>query len=58
MGESLLSCQNRTQLDNQKLALFYTTARGSIPGGNGVFSKLHIFRKGLPSLNDLAVEGT
>ena len=35
------------------------TARGSIPGGNGVKNELHVLRKeqllGVPSLNDLAV---
>ena len=40
----------------------HTTARGSIPGGNGVFNELHVQRKGsvngVPSLNDIAVEGT
>ena len=38
------------------------TARDLIPGGNGVFTELHVLRKGqsmgVPSLNDLAVEGT
>ena len=38
------------------------TARGSIPGRNGVFTELHVLRKGqkmgVPSLNDLAVDGT
>ena len=38
------------------------TAWGSIPGGNGVFTEHHVLRKGqfmgVPSLNDLAVEGT
>ena len=38
------------------------TARGSIPGRNGVFIELHVLRKGqqmgVPSLNDLAVDGT
>ena len=39
-------------------------ARGSIPGGNGeqVFTELYVLRKGqymgVPSLNDLAVDGT
>ena len=37
-------------------------ARGSIPGRNGVFIELHVLRKGqligVPSLNDLAVDGT
>ena len=40
----------------------HATARGSIPGRNGVFTELHVLRKGqlmgVPSLNDLAVEGT
>ena len=40
----------------------HATTRGSIPGGNGVFTELHVLRKGqqmgVPSLNDLAVEGT
>ena len=40
----------------------HATARGSIPGRNGVFIELHVLRKGqkmgLPSLNDLAVDGT
>ena len=45
----------------------YATAWGSIPGGNGVKTELHILRKtvpsqgivnGWPSLNDLAVDGT
>ena len=40
----------------------HATARGSIPSGNGVFTELHVLRKGQlmgkPSLNDLAVEGT
>ena len=39
----------------------HTTARGSIPGGNGVKSELYIICKGqlmaVPSLNDLTVEG-
>ena len=40
----------------------HTTAQGSIPGGNGVFTELHVLRKGqekgVTSLNDLAVDGT
>ena len=40
----------------------HATARGSIPGGNGLFTELHVLRKGqymgVPSLNDLAVDGT
>ena len=40
----------------------HETARGSIPGRNGVFIELHVLRKGhymgVPSLNDLAVDGT
>ena len=38
----------------------HATARGSIPGVNDVFIELHVLRKlmGVPSLNDLAVEGT
>ena len=40
----------------------HATARGSIPGRNGVFIELHVLRKGqfmgVPSLNDLAVDGT
>ena len=40
----------------------HAEARGSIPGGNGVFTELHVLCKGqemgVPSLNDLAVEGT
>ena len=40
----------------------YATARGAIPCGNGVFTELHVLRKGrymgVPSLNDLAFEGT
>ena len=40
----------------------HATARGSIPGWNGVFTELHDLRKGknmgVPSLNDFAVEGT
>ena len=39
----------------------HATSRGSIPGGNGVKTELHVLRKGhemgLPSLNDLAVDG-
>ena len=38
----------------------HTTTRGSIPGGNGVFTEVQVLRKGqymgLPSLNDLAVD--
>ena len=38
------------------------TAPGSIPGWDGVFTELHVLRKGqslgVPSLNDLAVYGT
>ena len=38
----------------------HATARGLIPGGNGVKTELHVLRKeqlmGVPSLNDLAVE--
>ena len=40
----------------------HSTARGSIPGGNGFKTELHVLRKGqeigVPSLNDLAVDGT
>ena len=40
----------------------HATARGLIPGVDGVFTELHVFRKGqlmgVPSLNDIAVEGT
>ena len=40
----------------------HATARDSIPGGNGVKTELHILCKGLymgvPSLNDLPVDGT
>ena len=40
----------------------HATARGSIPDRNGVKTELHILRKGqlmgVPSLNDLAVDGT
>ena len=40
----------------------HATARGSIPGLDGVFIELHVLRKGqkmgVPSLNDLAVDGT
>ena len=40
----------------------HATAPGSIPGRDGVFTELHILRKGqqmgVPSLNDLAVDGT
>ena len=40
----------------------HATARGSIHGGNGVFTELHVLRQGqvmgMPSLNDIAVEGT
>ena len=36
----------------------HATARGSILGRNGVFIELHVLRKGVPSLNDLAVDGT
>ena len=40
----------------------HATARGSNPGRNGVFIELHVLRKGqqmgVPSLNDLAVNGT
>ena len=40
----------------------HATARGSIPAGNGIFTELHVLRKGqfmgMPSLNDLAVDGT
>ena len=39
----------------------HATAQGSIPGRNGVKTELHVLRKGLwglPSLNDLAVDGT
>ena len=39
----------------------HTMARGSIPGGNGVVTELHVFHKGqeigVPYLNDLAVDG-
>ena len=31
--------------------------RGSIPGENGVKTELHVLRKGVPYLNDLAVGG-
>ena len=38
------------------------TAQGSIPGGNGVFTELYVLRKGqekgVPSINDLSVDGT
>ena len=41
---------------------YHATVRGSIPGGNGVFTELHVLRKGqekgVPSLIDLAVDGT
>ena len=40
----------------------HPTDRGSIPYGNGVKTELHVLRKeqkmGVPSLNDLAVDGT
>ena len=40
----------------------HATARGSILGGNGIYTELHVLRKGqqmgVPSLSDLAVEGT
>ena len=40
----------------------HATTRGSIPSGNGAFTDLHVLRKGhkkgVPSLNDLAVDGT
>ena len=40
----------------------HATAPGSIPGRDGVFTELHVLRKGqemgVPSLNDLAVDGT
>ena len=36
----------------------HTMARGSIPGWSGLFTELHVLRKGVLSLNDLAVEGT
>ena len=40
----------------------HATPQGSIPGGNGVKTELHILRMGqlmrVPSLNDLAVDGT
>ena len=40
----------------------HATARGSIPGGNDVLTELHVLRKGqekgVPSLNDLVVDGT
>ena len=40
----------------------HATARGSIPGGNGVKTELHVLLKGqimgVPSLNDLTVDGT
>ena len=40
----------------------HATTRGSIHGGNGVFTELHVLRKGqekkgVSSLNDLAVDG-
>ena len=41
---------------------YHAIARGSIPGGNGIITKLHVLCKGqligMPSLNDLAVYGT
>ena len=40
----------------------HASARGSIPGGNGGKTELHVLRKGqymgVPSLNDLTVDGT
>ena len=40
----------------------HATARGSNPGRNGVKTKLHVLSKGqymgVPSLNDLVVDGT
>ena len=40
---------------------YHATARGSIPGGNGVKTELYVLRKrqlmGVPSLNDLAIDG-
>ena len=40
----------------------HAPARGSNPGGSGVKTELHVLRKGqwmgVPSLNDLAVDGT
>ena len=40
----------------------HAMARGSIPGGDGIFTELHVLRKGqlmgVSSLNDVAVEGT
>ena len=47
---------------SRSLIDWYATARGSIRNGNGVFTELHVLRKGqrmgVPSLNDLAVDGT
>ena len=40
---------------------YHATARGSIPGDNGVLTELYVLRKGqmgVPSLNDLVVDGT
>ena len=40
----------------------HTMTQGSIPSGYGVKTKLHVLHKGqqmgVPSLNDLAVDGT
>ena len=40
----------------------HATTRGTIPGGDGVKTELQVLRKGqlmgVPSLNDLAVDGT
>ena len=51
-----LAWRSRSVMDS------HTTARGSIPGGNGLFTELHVLPKGqymgVPSLNDLAVERT
>ena len=47
---------------NDSIIDCHKTPRGSIPDGNGVKTELHILCKGqlmgVPSLNDLAVDGT
>ena len=58
----LMCLQNSNNSSSTYLWSKRETARGSIPGGNGVFTELHVLRKGqwkgVPSLNDLAVDGT
>ena len=64
--ESYLKSESRTPLTelawcSSSVMDCHVMARGSIPGGNGVKTELHLLHKGqkmgVPSLNELTVDG-